>query len=62
MNKHHPADVGLTYWSHFRFAWKEMVRLECMAFVMFTHGLLPWVWDHKFSRYIKEANKRITIK
>ena len=61
MNKHHPADVGLTYGAHLYFAWNEMRYLVGMAIVMFVHGLIPWVWDHKFSRYIESANKRISI-
>ena len=58
-NFNHPKDVGMGYWKHLRFAWGEMVRLGCMEFVMFTHGLFPFIWDHKFSNYIKNAQERI---
>jgi len=30
------------YFEHLRFAWS-------VAFVMFVHGLLPWVWQYKAS-------------
>jgi|OM-RGC.v1.034116269 hypothetical protein len=59
MNKEHPKDVGLTYWQHLKFAWGECFRLGCMEFVMFVHGLIPWVWDWKYSQFINEAKKRI---
>ena len=59
INFNHPKDVGLNYFSHLKFAWAEMVRLGCMEFVMFIHGLFPFIWDHKFSNYIKNAQKRI---
>jgi len=47
------------YWKHLRFAWAEMLRLGCMEFVMFVHGLFPFIWDKKFSKYIKNAQKRM---
>ena len=47
------------YWKHLRFAWSEMVRLGCMEFVMFIHGLFPFIWDGKFSEYIKKAQERV---
>ena len=59
MNKKHPADVGLSYLAHLKFTWSEMIRLAGMEFVMFVHGLIPWVWDHKFSNYIKNTQERI---
>ena len=59
INKEHPEDVGLTYFSHLKFAWCEMIRLECMACVMFVHGIVPWVWDNRFSKYIDNAKERI---
>lgn len=59
MNRKHPGDVGLTYWQHLKFAWGECARLKCMVFVMFVHGLLPWIWDWKYSAYIDGAKKRI---
>lgn len=59
MNKKHPKDVGLTYWQHLKFAWGEAVRAEWIAFVMFVHGLIPWIWDWKFSNYLDKAKERI---
>ena len=58
-NFNHPKDVGMGYWKHLRFAWSEMVRLGCMEFVMFIHGLFPFIWDGKFSEYIKKAQERV---
>ena len=26
---------------------------------MFVHGLIPWIWDWEFSKYLGEAKKRI---
>jgi hypothetical protein len=59
INKKHPSDAGLTYWQHLKFAWGEMIRLVGMGFVMFVHGLIPWVWDWKYNQFIDEAKKRI---
>ena len=59
INKEHPKDVGLGYFSHLKFAWCEMIRLECMAIVMFVHGVIPWVWDNKFSDYLDKAKSRV---
>ncbi len=47
------------YWRHLKFAWAEMFCLGCMEFVMFVHGLFPFIWDKKFSKYIKNAQKRM---
>mgnify|MGYP003632685870 FL=1 len=59
INKKHPGDVGLTYWTHLKFAWGECIRLIYMSFIMFIHGLCPWVWDWKYNEYISQAKKRI---
>ncbi|MDB2315495.1 DUF6356 family protein [bacterium] len=59
INRKHPSDVGLTYWSHLKFAWGECFRLICISLVMFIHGFIPWVWDWKYSDYIDRAKKRI---
>lgn len=59
MNKNHPKDVNLTYMQHLRFAWTEVVRLLSISIVMLVHGVVPWVWDTKFSNYIKNAKQRI---
>jgi len=59
INTKHPGDVGLTYFSHLRFAWGECFRLIGISFIMLIHGLVPWVWDWKYSAYIEEAKKRI---
>jgi hypothetical protein len=59
INTKHPQDVGLTYWQHLKFAWGECVRSLLISFVMFVHGLIPWVWDWKYSAFIDEAKKRI---
>ncbi len=59
LNFNHPKDVDMGYWKHLKFAWAEMFRLGCMEFVMFVHGLFPFIWDKKFSKYIKNAQKRM---
>ncbi len=59
LNFNHPKDVGMGYWRHLKFAWAEMFCLGCMEFVMFVHGLFPFIWDKKFSKYIKNAQKRM---
>jgi hypothetical protein len=60
INKKHPGDAGLTYWQHLKFAWGEMTRLVIMAFVMFVHGLIPWILDWEYIEYIDKAKKRIS--
>ena len=52
LNRKHPKDVGMTYFSHLKFAWNESKEAWCMGVVMFVHGLFPWIWDWKFSHGI----------
>ena len=59
LNRKHPKDVGMTYFSHLKFAWNESKEAWWMGVVMFVHGLIPWVWDWKFSNYLDKAKKRI---
>jgi hypothetical protein len=59
MNKQHPQDVGLTYIQHLKFTWEESVRLMCMSVVMIIHGVVPWIWDWRFSAYLDNARERI---
>jgi len=59
MNKQHPQDVGLTYIQHLKFTWGESVRLVCMSGVMLFHGIVPWIWDWRFSAYLDNAHNRI---
>ena len=37
----------------------ESVRLVCMSGVMLFHGIVPWIWDWRFSAYLDNAHKRI---
>jgi len=60
INMKHPKDVGLTYWKHLKFAWGECVRSLLISFVMFIHGIIPWIWDWKYNAFIDGAKKRIT--
>ena len=59
VNKKHPGDVGLSYFAHLKFAWNEAKEAWCISIVMFVHGLLPWVWDWQFNKYLDEAKKRV---
>jgi|TARA_B110000977_G_scaffold174797_1_gene228971 hypothetical protein len=59
LNRKHPKDVGLTYFAHLKFAWLESIHAFRIFLLMFVHGLIPWIWDWKFSKYLDEANKRI---
>lgn len=49
--------IDETYFEHMRFAWS-------VAFVMFVHGLLPWVWQFKASDMMieKEAQRQAKLK
>ena len=59
LNRKHPKDVGMTYFSHLKFAWNESKEAWWMGVVMFVHGLIPWVWDWEFNQYLKDAKKRV---
>ena len=59
LNREHPKDVGLTYFSHLKFAWLESIHALRIFVLMFVHGLIPWIWDWEFSKYLGEAKKRI---
>jgi hypothetical protein len=37
----------------------ESVRLVCMSGVVLFHGIVPWIWDWRFSAYLDNAHKRI---
>lgn len=59
INKNHPHDVGLTYFQHMKFAWRESIQSLWISLVMLVHGIIPWIWDWKYSAYIEGAKKRI---
>ena len=59
LNRNHPKDVGLTYFQHLKFAWCESIYALWVSIFMLIHGMIPWVWDWKFSNYLDKAKKRI---
>ena len=60
LNLEHPKDVGLSYYEHLKFTWKESILALGMSLVMFIHGIFPPLFDLIFSDYIKKAQERIT--
>lgn len=46
----HLEEVNKTYFEHLRFAWS-------VAFVLFIHGLLPFVWETKATEMIENSKK-----
>jgi len=45
----HLETVGETYWEHLRFAWS-------VGFVLFVHGLFPWIWVDRASEMMYEKS------
>jgi|TARA_Y100001951_G_C11120879_1_gene172690 hypothetical protein len=59
LNFDHPKDVGLDYFSHLKFTWKESIRALIASVVMFLHGIFPPLFDLWYSEYIRKAQERI---
>ena len=60
-NTKHPKDIGLTYFEHLIFAWRESLLLVVMVFVMFIHALVPWIMGDVFPTYLKKVIKRLEV-
>ena len=43
----HLKEVNESYFEHLRFAWS-------VAFVIFVHGLFPWIWEDKASKMMEK--------
>ena len=41
LNFEHPKDVGLNYYDHLKFTWKESFLALGMSLIMFIHGIFP---------------------
>jgi hypothetical protein len=61
VDKNHLQNVGLSYFSHLKFALGELIRLFGMAIVLVVHGFIPWIWSSKYSDYISNTTARIRI-
>ena len=59
LNREHPKDVGLTYFTHLKFAWLESIHAFRIFLLMFVHGLIPWIWSWVFNQYLDDAKKRV---
>jgi hypothetical protein len=59
LNRKHPKDVGLTYFTHLKFAWLESIHAFRIFLLMFVHGLIPWIWSWVFNQYLDDAKKRV---
>ena len=59
LNFKHPKDVGLDYFQHLRFTWKESILSLVASVVMFIHGIFPPLFDLWYSEYIRKTQKRI---
>ena len=55
----HLKEVKTTYWSHLKFTWMEAIRCEFMSVILFIHGLIPYLFSDRFSKYIPTTQKRI---
>tara|TARA_R110002020_G_scaffold188770_1_gene387494 strand:+ start:2651 stop:2863 length:213 start_codon:yes stop_codon:yes gene_type:complete len=60
-NTKHPKDIGLTYFEHLIFAWRESLLLVVMVFVMFIHAIIPWIMGDVFPTYLKKVIKRLEV-
>jgi hypothetical protein len=58
-NFKHPKDAGMGYTHHLKFSWYESIRAFGICIVMLIHGIIPFIMDRKFSRYIEKASERI---
>ena len=47
MNRNHLKEARETYWEHLSFAWS-------VGFVLFVHGLLPWIWEWKATEMMEK--------
>jgi len=59
LNFEHPKDVGLNYFSHLKFAWKESFMSLVASVVMFMHGIFPPLFDLWYSNHIKKSQERL---
>ena len=55
----HLKQVNATYRSHLKFAWGEAIRCVFMSIILFIHGLIPYLFPNRFSKFILVAQKRI---
>ena len=49
----HLKDIDESYFEHLKFAWS-------VSFVLFVHGLCPWIWETKASDMMSERSKECT--
>ena len=59
LNFKHPKDVGLDYFQHLCFTWKESILSLVASVVMLIHGIFPPLFDFWYSEYIRKTQKRI---
>ena len=45
----HPQKVNETYLEHFKVACGFGLKMLKLAFICFSHALLPWTFEHKAS-------------
>ena len=55
----HPATVGETYGTHFKFAMKVAAELFKSGFACLAHGIYPPVFSETASRTIKDLSIEI---
>jgi hypothetical protein len=47
----HLKENNETYFEHLRFAWS-------VSFILFVHGLFPWIWETKAGDMIQEKRSK----
>ena len=50
----HPAEVGETYLQHFSFTLKTSLRLLWSGFILFLHGVFPFLFTHTASNLVEK--------
>lgn len=51
----HPHQTGETYWEHLKFTTTMTSRLAYTSFVLFVHGLFPFLFTREASIQIEKA-------
>jgi hypothetical protein len=55
----HPASVGETYGQHLRSAGTFAIRLLIAGAACLTHAVLPFLFKHTASRFVRELHGRM---
>jgi hypothetical protein len=58
----HPHSIGETYFEHMKLALNSAIKIQLIAFIILSHAIFPFLFEHTASDKILKMNKELQLR